>query len=80
MPCHRTPPSRALLEELKRWIPDVLVVSDGMPRGAAQELMDLVEATGVELLRFSRKGRKRQVVEAGIRHLLARDPAPDRSS
>ena len=77
MPCHRAPPSRVLIEELKRWIPDVLVVSDGIPRELAGELVDLVDATGVELLPFSHNRGKGHAVEAGVRHLLARDPAPE---
>ena len=77
MPCHRTPPSRALLEELGRWIPDVLVVADGMPPKAVGQLVDRVESARVELLRFVYNRGEGHAVQAGIRHLLARSPAPE---
>ena len=77
MPCHRTLPSRGLLEELRRWIPDVLVVADGMPPKAVGQLVDRVESARVELLRFAYNRGKGHAVQAGIRHLLARSPAPE---
>lgn len=73
--CHREAPRAELLSELKRQVPDVLVVSDGRAPELDGALSAVAERAGVGLLLLEQHRGKGHALSAGIRFVLER-PAP----
>jgi glycosyltransferase involved in cell wall biosynthesis len=76
VPCHRLPPDRSLIEQIRQAVGDVLVVDDGKPEREARILRGLAEEMGVAYLRLPENVGKGHAVAAGIRHLLSRRSPP----
>lgn len=76
VPCHREPPVRSLVEQVRAFVADVLLVDDGCPAGAARELERLARELEISSLRLERNAGKGHAVATGIDHLLARAVAP----
>lgn len=76
VPCHRAPPDRSLIEQIRQAVGDVLLVDDGKPEREARVLQRLTEEMGVAYLRLPENVGKGHAVVAGIQHLLSRRPPP----
>jgi dolichol-phosphate mannosyltransferase len=75
VPCHREPPSRELLERIRRQVGGTLLVDDGSPD--AGKLERLAAEAKAELVRLPANEGKGHAIAAGLRRLLARQPAPE---
>jgi len=77
IPCHRDPPTRALIAEIARHVTTVLLVDDGSPTASALELDRIADESGRGVLRLPANAGKGHAVAAGLRQLLSTSPAPD---
>lgn len=77
VPCHRAPPERSLLDELRKHVGKVLVVGDGLPEAAAHELRRIAAETDAACLCLPANAGKGHAIAAGLEYLLAARPRPE---
>ena len=77
MTCHRSPPSRTLVEDVRRHVGQLVVVSDGMPDEAARALAVLADEIGFEYLLLTPNRGKGYAIAAGLRGILDSPEQPD---
>ena len=77
VPCHREPPDRALVEQVRALLGRLLLVDDGSPEPCAREVARLADAHGLDLIRLPRNAGKGHALAAGLRRLASSEPAPE---